>query len=268
MSESLRALGVLCEPPADGHDAVARALGLERAPTESEWTNVFLLELVPYASVYLGAEGMIGGEARDRVAGFWRALGLEPPREPDHLAALLGLVAALSDADEDGVREALLHEHVLSWAPVYLERVEELAAPVVGAWARLLRAALAGEEEGLRPLARPALHHREAPPLDPEAGDLVGQLLAPARSGFLLARADLVRCARELGLGLRIGERRFALEALLAQDPASTLAWLAGEAERQAATRNGFWRERARAASALLSELVEAASAKEVAHAR
>ena len=48
--------------------------------------------------VYLGAEGMLGGAARDRVAGFWRALGLVPPAEPDHLAALLGLAAALADA--------------------------------------------------------------------------------------------------------------------------------------------------------------------------
>ena len=36
---------------------------------------------------------MLGGEARDRIAGFWRALGLVPPPEPDHLAVMLGLYA-------------------------------------------------------------------------------------------------------------------------------------------------------------------------------
>jgi sulfite exporter TauE/SafE len=39
---------------------------------------------------------MLGGAARERVAGFWRAVGLVPPPEPDHLAALLGLAAGVS----------------------------------------------------------------------------------------------------------------------------------------------------------------------------
>ena len=42
---------------------------------------------------------MLGGEAADRVAGFWRALGREVPGEPDHLSALLGLYAGLADAE-------------------------------------------------------------------------------------------------------------------------------------------------------------------------
>src|SRR5207244_505396 len=99
--EVLRALAVLCEAPAPGQERVAAALGIAPAPRADEWAELFLFELPPYASIYLGAEGMIGGEALDRVAGFWRALGLEPPPEPDHLAALLGLAAAL-----DGPRAA------------------------------------------------------------------------------------------------------------------------------------------------------------------
>ncbi|HAC46500.1 MAG TPA: hypothetical protein DCF65_10605, partial [Chloroflexi bacterium] len=86
------------------------------------------LQLWPYASIYVGAEGKLGGEARDRVAGFWRALHLTPPAEPDHLAALLGLYATLADmeaAEQDPARrqlrrssrQALLWEHLLSWLP-------------------------------------------------------------------------------------------------------------------------------------------------------
>jgi hypothetical protein len=33
-------------------------------------------------------------------------------------------------------------------------------------------------------------------------------------------------------VGFRIGERRFALRAMLDQDPRATLGWLAGEADR------------------------------------
>src|SRR5262249_41770740 len=39
--------------------------------------------------------------------------------------------------------------------------------------------------------------------------------------------------AHELGLGLRQGERRYTLEALLAQDAPAVLGWLSNEASRQ-----------------------------------
>lgn len=278
--EFVRALGVISERPADGHDAVARALGLERAPTGDEWTDVFVLELVPYASVYLGADGMIGGEARDRIAGFWRALGFDPPVEPDHLAALLGLAASLSeaeDAEQETARRALLrqarkalhHEHLASWLPPYLDRVRELAPPVLVAWGALLDSVLAAEQEVLGREDTLPLHLREAPALDADAPDFVGQILAPVRSGVVLTRSDLARCAGELGLGLRLGERRYALQALLEQDAPATLRWLAREARRQAARREGFWGERAETASEALSDLGEAVTKREeVAHSR
>ena len=90
MIELVRTLGVLAEAPNSGTGSVAAAIGLP-APTPDDYTDAFVFQLYPYASVYLGAEGMIGGEARDRIAGFWRALRLTPPAEPDHLTALLGL---------------------------------------------------------------------------------------------------------------------------------------------------------------------------------
>ena len=65
------------------------------------------------------------------------------------------------------------------------------------------------------------------PPLDTASRpDLVASILAPVRSGMVVTRADLVRAGEQLGLGVRRGERRFSLEALLDQEPAGTLAWL------------------------------------------
>src|ERR671917_2195735 len=124
--ELFRALASLVEPPSDATARVAEALGLGRPPGAAEHTETFVFRLYPYASVYLGAEGMLGGEARDRVAGFLAALGQEAPREPDHLALMLGAYAWLAEAEgaaragRDGeslraARRAFLWEHLLSW---------------------------------------------------------------------------------------------------------------------------------------------------------
>ena len=84
--ELFRALGAVAGDPADARTACA-ALGWA-GPDNAEHTEVFVLNCPPYAAVYLGAEGGLGGDAADRAAGFWRAIGLAPPGEPDHLTAL------------------------------------------------------------------------------------------------------------------------------------------------------------------------------------
>lgn len=284
-AEVFRALGVLCEPPGDGHRPIAAALGLPGAPDPSEYTDLFILHLYPYASVYLGADGMLGGDARDRIAGFWRALRLVPPAEPDHLAALLGLYATLVEREAEETdparrllwheaRAALMWEHLASWLPPYLDRLGAVAPPVYRAWGDLLRDAVTAEAALLgfaRETPAPALpaHLREAPPLpDPRregSRAFVAGMLAPVRCGVILTRADLARAARDLGLGLRMGERKFVLAALLSQAPDAVLGWLADDAAacaaehaRHAAVTGGiaaFWADRAAATAALLDEL-------------
>src|SRR5204863_6550834 len=95
--ELFRTLGVLLEPPVAAHRPLAELLDLGPPPSAAEHTDLFRFQLYPYASVYLGAEGMLGGEARDRIAGFWRALGLVPPAEPDELTVMLGFYAELAE---------------------------------------------------------------------------------------------------------------------------------------------------------------------------
>jgi Nitrate reductase delta subunit len=261
--ELVRTLGVLCEAPAPEHETIASALGIP-APDPEEWTRLFVLELPPYASIYLDAEGMIGGEARERVAGFWRALALAPPAEPDHLASLLGLYTALAEAERDEpdparralwreARTAFLWEHLASWLPLYLDALEALAGNGYAAWAGLLQDALAGEAARLSPPAGLPAQLRAAPAL------IVG-----GETGI-----------DELELGSRLGERRTVLRTLLAQEPARTLGWLAAEAQRRAVRPapfwfereiSRFWTERAEAAAALLSALGEEAARQEVSH--
>ncbi len=280
--ELFRALAALAEPPSDEGSAerLAESLALGAPPTASEYTEVFVFQLYPYASVYLGEEGMLGGEARGRVAGFWRALGQTPHAEADHLSSLLALYARLVELEEAepeavrragwrGARKALLWEHLLSWVTVYLDKLSEIAPPFYRAWGELLSKALL--EEAATVGAQDALpaHLRAAGGVaDPRAQafeEFSQSLLAPVRSGLILVRSDLNRAARSLNLGARAGERRFTLKSLLGQDAAGVLGWLAEEAARRAALHRvrrvtlghvaAWWEAKAEATAALLREL-------------
>lgn len=247
-AEAFRALGVLCEPPDPAHAVVAAALDLDAWPAAADDTGLFTTHLLPYAAVYVGPEGMLGGVAADRVAGFWRAVGYDPPAEPDHLAALLGLYAALSDAESGErdaarrllrrqARRALLWEHLLTWVPAYAAAVAANGSAVHADWAALLTELLMLEAAELDPPGDGPQHFADVPPLpEPEEGidAFVRAVLTPVRSGLVISRSDLTRCARDLGLGARIGERAFVLGWLIDQDPAAVLAWIGDQAARWA----------------------------------
>jgi hypothetical protein len=284
-SELFRALAVVCEGPQAG--PVAAALGV--VPDAAGHTDLFSFQLPPYASISLGADGMLGGEPAGRVAGFWRALHLDPPAEPDHLAALLGLYAALMEAEADETdparrrlrgeaRRALLAEHLAPWVPAYATAAIRVASAGYRPWAEALSAAVVAEAAAAG-LAAPArdgstgslpLHLREAPPAAEPADDgleaYLGRLLAPVASGIVVTRRDLVEAARRFGLGLRMGERRFVLSALVTQDPAAVAGWLAEEAGAWAEEHDRlvpvlgdtarFWRARARGTEAHLRRLL------------
>lgn len=241
-AELIRGLGALCERPGPTSGQIADALGLAR-PDPVEHTDLFVHQLPPYASIYLDDEGKIGGDARDRIAGFWRAMRLVPPAEPDHLAALLGLWATITEetvrVEEPERRRLLAHaavslvwEHLASWLPPYLARVGELSESFAS-WADLVAAVVEDTLDGTPPRDLP-VHLSVDPPKLQGPDDLVPYLLTPVRSGLVLTRADLKRAAGDLGLGARIGERAFELEALLDQDGQRVIEWIATEATRQA----------------------------------
>jgi hypothetical protein len=267
VTEVLRALAVLLESPRPEHGPIAAALELPAPAPADEHTAVLGFQLYPYASVYLGTEGMLGGEARDRIAGFWRALGAEPPHEPDHLSVLLAGLAAL-EPEPRSVRSAFYWEHIASWMPPFVATLRRIGAPFHVAWAELLSIVLGDVANELGPPAHEPLALRAAHPLGGTPGsldELLATLLAPVRTGFVLVRDDLERAAHELGFGLRAGERRFALRTLLAQDPAGVLGWLAVEARAQAQRLlalppvSAWWATRARAGAVWLDELAASA---------
>lgn len=277
-AEFFRALGALCETPHPAHAPIAHALGLHAPVDASDYTEAFIFQLPPYASIYLGAEGMLGGEARGRVAGFWRAVGIAPPQEPDHLAALLSLYAALEEAEEHEreparrvmrreARGALLWEHLLPWVPVYVSKMQQVAPGYFAQWARLLADVMLAEAARLERKSELPLHLRSAPPcgdLDASLEELINALLSPVRSGLLVTRYDLALAARDMEVALRMGERRFVLKAMLNQDPDAVLGWL-GQQARVWVVRHrewqgdigpiaSFWANRAEATAASMAE--------------
>lgn len=250
-SELFRALGAVAEGPC--RPELARGLGLGRSPAPSEHTEVFVLQTHPYASVHLGAEGMLGGEAADRVAGFWRTVGVVPPDPSDHLGVLLAGYAGLGDEAAlmgNGRRRhaveraaaVLLWEHLASWTPVYLEAVRSLDHPFYRGWAELVLATLADEADrgADEPLPTALRMAPASVPIDDGRERFVAGLLSPMRSGLVVTRADLGRACRELGLGLRQGERAYLVGAMLDQSPRSSIAWLAGHARGWALRHAGL----------------------------
>lgn len=276
--ELYRALGSLIEPPAPEHVRLARALGLPAVPAAEQHAAVVAFQRHAYASVYLGGEGLIGGEVRDRVEGFRRALGLEEAgHAADHLAALLSHLALLETwrRDETGLarqallsqaRDTLAWEYVLSWRPPYLASFRQCGSPFYEAWAVLSGRALDALCDEIDPPARLPEALRAAPafPDMREAGvdEIVSAVLAPARSGMIVLRDDLVRMARIVGAAARATDRRTWLRGLLEQAPQEAVGWLAGHARRWAGRMEGarprrvaqWWSGRARRAAEALEQ--------------
>lgn len=271
--ELIRALGALAEEPTD---PVAAALALDPPLDRADHTEVFAFGALPYASAYLGTDGMLGGEAGARVAGFWRALGYEAPETPDHLAALLSLYARLGEQEAAcpdrarralirQARTALLWEHLLPWTGVFCDLVRQAGVPPWGDWADLVEETLRDQWDGLdEPPDHLPRHLSHAPP--PLTTDFaVAQLLAPLRTGIVVTRSDLAAAARSLGLGIRLTGRLPTLDALLGQAHGEMVAWLADHArrwEKQHRERSGpapiedFWADRAANTSAILDAIL------------
>ena len=274
--ELIRALGELAEAPGAEQVRTARMLDLPGEPLRSEYSDLFVVQLYPYASVYLSPDGQLGGEVQEHIAGFWRVLRQPVPRDPDHIATLFATYAQLAQIPQSAhkpfmnelgaqMRHAFLWEHIMAWLLPFLVRVRELGSPVYRAWAMLAMDAFEAEVARAGVATNLPLQLRNAPPLsdDTSASGLADAMFAPVCSGCILTRADLARCARDLGMSVRVADRRYTLAALIERDRTRVCAWLSTEAARQAelvrATPHVFsgiaahWESRALRSAALLA---------------
>lgn len=278
-ADLIRLLGKFIDAPSEAHLKWAAVLGLI-APTSLETWRVrhaqsFIEQCYPFASVYLGPEGAIGGAAANRVADFRELLGSTIVGPPDAFGTLLADYAELVERSESDpralhAREAMLWEHLLCWLIPFFDSVERSAPTPYAPWARLTRRVFIGEARVVGNPGYIPLQLRDAPVVDigkrtHSLDDVVRSLLVPVRSGIVITRHDLSRIANAVGITTYTGGRHLLLHSLLKQQPKATLERLANEALRQAQAHGrehdtlgmvaNFWSERARVTAAALRSM-------------
>jgi hypothetical protein len=237
-------LGELIESPGPEHGRVARMVGLPGEATRKDFTNLFVVQLAPLASIYLSSNGLPGGAIRDGVAKYYDLLKVQVPDEPDHIASLLKWYGSLQTELSGYSKETQLRELrqmffwncLASWLPVYLLRAREIGSTLYRAWAEVTLDVLEAEAVSVGSLATVPAPLLTASPLAPvrQPVAFVESLFIPSVSGLLLCRADLGRCAAEHRLVVRVADRRHNIKSFISENPSGVCSWLYAEALRQA----------------------------------
>jgi len=196
-------------------------------------------ELLPFAGVYIGADGLVGGgRPAEVVRAAHAVVGLSCPDEPapDHLGQILRVLSTLADAeidahehdDQDDARtlgywqRRVLDEAMLPWMPPLLAALGG-QTPTVFTHAIELAVGVAmqhrAEDAALpRVVAKIDDHDDSEALLDRPGTSLstVASILStPARCGVYLARDDMRALARRCELPRGFGPRQGMLERLL-----------------------------------------------------
>lgn len=135
------------------------AAGADHDDVVWEYRRLFVgpghLPAPPWGSVYTDRECVVFGESTLALRAWMRAVGVErlaDERTPeDHIGLMLALLSFLA-AERPELVDDYLRDHLLTWAPHYLEALEEAAEqPFYVGLARLTRLTLAGlqRERGL-----------------------------------------------------------------------------------------------------------------------
>lgn len=135
------------------------AAGADNEELVWEYRRLFVgpghLPAPPWGSVYTDRECVVFGEATLALRAWMRRIGVArttDERTPeDHIGLMLALLAYLAE-ERPELTDEYLRDHLLTWAPHYLEALEEAADhPFYQGLAALTRSTLLGlqEERGL-----------------------------------------------------------------------------------------------------------------------
>lgn len=196
-----------------------------------QYERLLLRDVQPYESVFLSADGQLGGETARAVAGIYARHGFDEDGRwrvagADHLGLQLRFYARLCAEESAGWEEdtpdravaaveaerSFLADHLGRWGPVAADVLASAAgAGPYQALAEALVDFLAEEAE----LLRPAPDHPELPALEPRVpparlgpARMAGWLLAPGSSGVWLDAGTLARAALGLGIPWRASDPR------------------------------------------------------------
>jgi len=278
----------LAEPDAE---TLSRAFeaglpGADQVDLAAAWTDLLLLNVYPYGTVFTDISGELNGPAAAAVAYRYAAAGYRPPElagagAPDHAGLCLGFLSHLAAQREE---DTPFLGWTLDWLPVCALAVERQpsAHPFYRDMAAATREVLLSDSSVSASAApedlAPVLEARDETEEEVDLSRVVGFLLAPAASGFFLSRSRMGALALEAGLRLPFGSRFDVGRSLFEAagecgrvEP--VLAALSGEAEAWDAAYSvlarehvswrasaGVWRARIAATRKRLSEMGRMAS--------
>lgn len=185
-------------------------LGMPLADPEElahAYTDLFVLNVYPYGSVFLDEPGELGGPTTERIAEMYAKAGFQP-REladvaaPDHLGLCLAFLDTLRDHESTGgydwawidaccfavLREPGVHPFYADLASVTIAH----SAP------------LCDDKDACTPAGPFDIRHEGD---EVTLGRIVRFYLAPARCGMFLSRGRLGHIARSLDMRLPFGSR-------------------------------------------------------------
>ena len=131
------------------------AAGADNEELVWEYRRLFVgpghLPAPPWGSVYTDRECVVFGEATLALRAWMRRIGVArttDERTPeDHIGLMLALLAYLAE-ERPVLKDEYLRDHLLTWAPHYLEALEEAADhPFYQGLAALTRSTLLGLQE-------------------------------------------------------------------------------------------------------------------------
>jgi len=214
----------LHEPNAETISRAVKELNLPHAdPDElaSAYTDLFLLNVYPYGTVYTDPDGELNAPAAQQVADLFEAHHYHPPElnqvgAADHVGLCLGFLSFASINDISNIQ--------LDWLPICCLAVER--EPSAHPFYRVL-ASRTGDLLLNAPMTNYQLPIFDLQSLfsqDDEIRlrDIVRFFLAPARCGVFLSRSRLGQIGKQIGARLPFGSRFEVAESLFAS---------AGEAE-------------------------------------
>lgn len=201
------------------------------AAMAAAYTDLFLLNVYPYGTVFTDLSGELNGPAAWQASRRYEDRGFRPPElfevgAPDHVGLGLGFLEHLARGGEKDVE---FSSSLLKWVPICCLAVERepSAHPFYKAMAAATRKLLMDIPESMPQVSEPESAPRSTDAEEEEVGlsQIVRFLLASARSGLFLSRARLGQVARAAGMRLPFGSRF---------DVARTLFQTAGESGKVA----------------------------------
>lgn len=200
--------------------------------------QLFVHNVYPYETIFLGDDGLLGGNISERVAAFYQRIGFHSNNSDntDHLSTELSAMAYLCFAELDAIEDQVPHqaerlrqlqrrfldEHLLRWLPAFVIAVEQQGKSVYTDVVRqsfelvcthrtqLGDDLMAADEVFSLPQAPDLLANEKT-----SLRDIAHYLLTPAYTGFFVSFSDIKRLGTKFRAPHGFGKRHLMLTNLL-----------------------------------------------------